>query len=149
MADNVRGGEGKEAEVPYESPYKDFFDKYRLLFPLWDATEDRNLSMGDAPTPPALMAELHSKISAAGAKADRFNHDAWDALFRYCGKNRAPDMRDEADRFVAVAFLRHHFIIDDHRTEELVYENGDAQCIPQATNKVKSFVPQAQVSATV
>jgi hypothetical protein len=57
-------------------------------------------------------------------------------------------MSDKSDRFLAVAFRRYHFIIKDGNSEERVYENGNTRYVPRALNKLKTLVPQAQVSAT-
>ena len=108
MAD-ASAGDGKEAKEPYISPFELDYGRWFCDFPLEDGEGNRNLGLADAPTPPGIIAEFNLAIEHAGAKATRFNHDAWQALFRFCRKAGVPDMRDKADRFVAVAFLRHHF----------------------------------------
>ena len=146
MAD-ASAGDGREDEEPFESPHEDFYFKYIEDFPLEDELENRNLSLGDAETPPAMVAEIISMIEDAGTEAGMFTFNAWHALFRYCRHTGAPDVCDKSDRFLAVAFLRYHFIIKDGNSEELVYENGNTRYIPRTVNKLKTLVPQAQVSA--
>jgi hypothetical protein len=146
MAD-ASAGDGREDEEPNESPFERHYPRWLRAFPLWDENGNRNFNLGDAPTPAWIIKEINLAIEAAGAKSGMFYHDAWQALFKDCEEPGVPDIHNLADRFVAVVFLRYHFIIKDDNSEEQVYENGNMRYGPRTLNKLKTLVPQAQVSA--
>ena len=149
MADDNRSGD--EDEV-YESRFQWLYDTFLPRFPLWDVlTLQRTCGMANKATPPELMAEIYRTTSDLRVNASRFSLDVWDAVFGNC----VPDMRNDADRYTVVTLLRNYFIVEDNKAEELMYRSGDVydaqvvHCFQHSTSKLKTLVPQAQVSATV
>ena len=140
MAD-ASAGDGKENEDPNFSPFELDYGGWFYDFLLEDSEENRNLGLGDAPTPPRIIAEFNSIIEDEGAKAGSFNHNAWHALFKDCKQAGVPDIRNKADRFMAVALMRHYFVINDQSAVEYQYSKISQYKYTISTSKLWELRP--------
>ena len=163
-ADATDTAEEQQLEAPYVSIFDGVLSQWMAHLPLWQLVEGREqktLGMGNAATPEVILAVLHRTIkeralsqSIVGnveVKSTEFSNDAWIALFRECGKGSdIPLMGNQADRFVVLAYLRHHFCVNDGKVEEAVYNEDGTSTFTQQHNKSQlKNISDAKVSSAL
>lgn len=122
--------EEEEAE-PYVSVYRDLVSEWLQLLPLWfycptSHQWKRNLTLGDAATPPQIVDTMAGLMRARGLTDEQINAfctEGFEALFEKCGDGGVPDMRNDEDRFAVLAYARNFFQVNGKKITEYVYVN--------------------------
>jgi hypothetical protein len=149
-------------EASYVSPFEWFASQYMFHLPLWhlvEGREQKQLGMGNTATPTAILEVFHRTIKerassqriSAEVKTTEFSEDAWVALYRECGGGSGiPRMANQDDRFAVLAYLRHHFSVNDGKVEEFVYDEDGTSMFAQRHNKSQlKNLSDAQVSSAL
>ena len=149
-------------EASYVSPFEWFASQYMFHLPLWhlvEGREQKTLGMGNTATPTPILKVLHRIIKerassqriSADVKTTEFSEDGYVALYRECGGGSGiPRMANQDDRFAVLAYLRHHFSVNDGKVDEVVYdEHGTSTFVQRHTKSQFKNLSDAKVSSAL
>ena len=161
-ADAADTAEEQQPEAVYVSPFEWFASQYMFHLPLWhlvEGREQKTLGMGNTATPTAILEVFHRTIKerassqriSAEVKTTEFSEDGWVALYRECGEcSGIPRMANQDDRFAVLAYLRHHFSVNDGKVDEVVYdEHGTSTFVQRHTKSQFKNLSDAKVSSAL
>ena len=161
-ADATDTAEEQQLEAPYVSIFDGVLSQWMAHLPLWQLVEGRELKtlgMGDTATPTPILEVLHRIIKerassqriSADVKTTEFSEDGYVALYRECGGGSGiARMANQDDRFAVLAYLRHHFSVNDGKVDEVVYdEHGTSTFVQRHTKSQFKNLSDAKVSSAL